>query len=257
MLNQRMTVDGYLYLEQFLDVESVSSARQALLGKLSEGGFVDTHFPLDEAVSRGKRRLPLHDRSSYAKSIRTLPELVALNRHPRLMSFFEQLLGGSILNFEYIWIRAARGGEATGCHYDHVYMGRGTSRLYTIWIPLGEVPLVEGPLAVLEGSQQFDELIQTYGQLDVDRDKDRLDPTLGGWLTLDPNEPQNRYGGRWLSTDFCAGDVLIFPPFTMHCSLDNRSPNNRIRLSIDIRKQLTVDPVDLRWIGVDPTGHGG
>ena len=41
----------------------------------------------------------------------------------------------------------------------------------------------------------------------------------------------------------------------MHCSLDNQSPDNRIRLSIDTRYQPAIDQVDERWIGDDPIAH--
>ena len=37
--------------------------------------------------------------------------------------------------------------EFTGAHYDVVYMGRGTPRLYTSWTPIGDAPLEDGPLA--------------------------------------------------------------------------------------------------------------
>lgn len=136
-------------------------------------------------------------------------------------------------------------------------MGRGTDQLYTSWIPLGDVPRAEGPLAILAGSNDFNDLIQTYGQLDVDRDKAKLDPALHGWLTLNPNAPQRQYGGRWLTSDFHLGDVLIFTMYTLHCSLDNRSPENRVRLSMDIRKQLASEPADSRWVGENAVGHDG
>jgi hypothetical protein len=44
--------------------------------------------------------------------------------------------------------------------------------------------------------------------------------------------------------------------FTLHCSLDNTSPQGRIRLSIDTRYQLKSEPADERWTGEEPFGHG-
>ncbi len=257
VLRKQMAEDGYLYLTDFLDPEDVLKARTELLHKLFEHGFIDPAFPLQDAVSLGRKRLPLNGKSPLSETLRTLPALLALSQHPKLMGFFEAFLGAPILNYDYLWLRAARIGEATGCHYDHVYMGRGTDQLYTSWIPLGDVPRVEGPLAILAGSNHFNFLIQTYGQLDVDRDKDKLDPTLHGWLTLNPNEPCHQYGGRWLTSDFHLGDVLIFTMYTLHCSLDNRSPENRVRLSIDIRKQLASEGADPRWVGENVVGHDG
>jgi ectoine hydroxylase-related dioxygenase (phytanoyl-CoA dioxygenase family) len=134
-------------------------------------------------------------------------------------------------------------------------MGRGTQRLYTAWTPLGDVPFSDGPLAVLEGSHQFEGLLSTYGKLDVDRDKDH-NPYVGGWLTKDPGSVHSTYGGRWLTTEFQPGDVLIFGMFTLHCSLDNTNADQRIRLSTDSRYQLAEEPADERWTGEDPFGHG-
>jgi hypothetical protein len=71
-------------------------------------------------------------------------------------------------------------------------------------------------------------------------------------------EVQARYGSRWLTADdggFRLGDLLVFGMFTMHCSLDNTSPVDRIRLSSDTRYQLASEPVDERWVGEDPIGH--
>lgn len=247
-LGERLERDGYLLFRNWLDIESVLAGRRALAEKLADSGFVDRRYPLLEAVSRGRHPIPLYDDSDDARALRALPELTALNRHPDLDRLVSDLIAGPVLSYDHVWIRAQRLGESTGCHYDHVYMGRGTENVYTLWIPLGDVSREEGSLAMLEGSNHFERLIRTYGQIDVDRDKDRLDPKLGGWLTVDPGEPQKAFGGRWLTTDFHAGDVLLFTTYTLHCSLDNRSPESRVRLSIDIRKQPAGEPADSRWV---------
>ena len=91
----------------------------------------------------------------------------------------------------------------------------------------------------------LEELKNTYGTLDVDRDRDN-NPYGGGWFSKNPAEVQARFGGRWLTTEFQAGDVLVFTMFTLHCSLDNTS--QRIRLSTDARYQPAAAPVDERWV---------
>jgi ectoine hydroxylase-related dioxygenase (phytanoyl-CoA dioxygenase family) len=68
-----------------------------------------------------------------------------------------------------------------------------------------------------------------------------------GWdgaLSKNPVSLRCKYGGRWLSSEFEAGDVLIFGMFTIHASLDNHSSS--IRLSSDSRYQLASEPVDER-----------
>ena len=61
-------------------------------------------------------------------------------------------------------------------------------------------------------------------------------------------------GGRWLTADYQAGDLLIFSIRTVHASLDNGS--DRIRLSSDTRYQRADEPADERWIGDAPIAHG-
>jgi hypothetical protein len=72
----------------------------------------------------------------------------------------------------------------------------------------------------------------------------------GGTFLGDPNQIRRGLGGRWLTTDYRAGDVLIFSIFTVHASLDNRT--NRIRLSSDSRYQPASAPADERWVGENP-----
>ena len=54
--------------------------------------------------------------------------------------------------------------------------------------------------------------------------------------------------------DFHAGDVLLFGMYMMHASTDNHSRG--FRLSSDTRYQLDSEPVDERWVGKNPPGHG-
>jgi hypothetical protein len=63
-----------------------------------------------------------------------------------------------------------------------------------------------------------------------------------------------KLGGRWLTADYRAGDLLLFGMFTMHASSDNHGRG--YRLSTDTRYQLASDPVDERWIGENPIAHG-
>jgi hypothetical protein len=83
--------------------------------------------------------------------------------------------------------------------------------------------------------------------MDVDRDH------VIGSFSNDPIKLVDTFGGQWRTSEFRAGDVLIFGMFTMHGSLNNTS--NRFRLSSDTRYQLKGEPVDDRWIGRKPKAH--
>ena len=139
-------------------------------------------------------------------------------------------------------------GKSSGCHYDNVYMGRGTRDVYTVWTPLGDVPMELGALALCLRSEHFEQVKDVYGTLDVDRDN-----TAGGVLTEDPVEIVDKFGGRWATTNFQAGDIIIFGMFILQFALKNST--NRYRTSMDTRYQLKSEPVDERWVGLKPIGH--
>jgi ectoine hydroxylase-related dioxygenase (phytanoyl-CoA dioxygenase family) len=52
-------------------------------------------------------------------------------------------------------------------------------------------------------------------------------------------------GGRWLWTDYRAGDVVLHSPHLVHASLDNTS--DLMRLSADLRFRRTDGRPDDRW----------
>jgi ectoine hydroxylase-related dioxygenase (phytanoyl-CoA dioxygenase family) len=109
------------------------------------------------------------------------------------------------------------------------------------------VPFEKGPLAMLHGSHRFERIKETYGRMDVDRDH------VTGWFSSDPIEMTERFGGRWMTTEFQMGDALIFGMFSMHGSINNTT--NQFRLSCDTRYQRADEPVDERWIGENPIAH--
>ena len=103
---------------------------------------------------------------------------------------------------------------------------------------------------MLEGSHGNAWMRQRYGDKDADRDK-------LGWLSTNPITLQRKLGGRWLTTDYQAGDVLVFSMYLVHGALDNRSEKGRCRLTSDTRYQLASEPLDERWNGEQPELHGG
>ena len=255
-LRERMQEDGYLLLRDILDHDVVLDARRELLGKLATTGEIDTtNAPLMDAITSGTSLRSDIDIKAFLKDLRTGPAIRHLVHTGNVIDFYTRFLGGTVRPFDYIWLRPVQPGRATGCHIDWVYMGRGTRNLYTSWIPIGDVTLDEGSLMILEGSHKKDEVLAPYRAHDVDRD---TNPKFsGGWFGKDPMAVRNQIGGRWLTTNFKTGDMLLFTAFTMHCSLDNCSPVKRLRLTSDTRYQLASEPADERWVGADPLGHTG
>lgn len=268
----RMAADGYLYLPGYLDRALVRAARRVLCRQLADVSLLDPEYPPEEAVVQreedatvGRR---LGDMVSRNALVRANAPLMRLLYGRRMLAFYKRFLGGPVRHFDYTWLRVVRPGGATASHCDIVFMGRGTQRLYTSWTPLGDIDLRLGGLMILEGSHRIEAIQAGYGRTDVDTYcENRFD---GGWLTPDGarNRPEDatgylsqdhaalraRLGGRWLTAEYRAGDLLVFSMFTVHASIDNRT--DRWRLSTDTRYQLAADPADERWIGPSPIGHG-
>jgi hypothetical protein len=247
-LKARISQDGYLLLRNFFDPETVLKAREAIVSYLSEKNALVSGEPMLEAVMPSTGR---EVRMTGQGVVTHHPDSLALFENKRLFDFFRRYFGEEAVTYDYKWLRAVGNENFTGCHYDVVYMGRGSQRVHTVWIPVGEIPVNQGTLAILEGShnlESFARLRNTYGGLDVDRDMIR-----DGWFSTDPYEITDKFGGRWLTTTFHPGDVLIFSLFTMHASTTNLT--DRFRISCDIRFQPAGEKMDERWAGKKPVGH--
>ncbi len=257
-LRERMEEDGYLYLPGYLDRDNVLEARQVIVDRLDSEDMLDPGHPPIDAVARTDAELKF--RPELASGNEPLARLLY---DGRMIEFYEQFLGGPVLHFDYTWLRAVAPGKGTPPHGDSVFMNRGTSRLYTAWVPLGDISYDIGGLMILEKSHRLEEIKNTYGQRDVDSYCENHDDAAlyasgekwwNGSLSDNPFELQEQLGLRWLSAEFNAGDLLIFTLYTLHGSLDNQS--NHIRISSDSRYQLASEPADERWIGDNPVGHG-
>ncbi len=241
-LRERIQEDGYLLIRGFHNRDAVLKARQEMLEWLASSGRLAPNTLVEDGIigagnkGAGKQGLNLD-----------MPRLLDVVNSNRVMGFFNQFLGGQALTYDVKWLRAVAQGEFTGSHYDVVYMGRGTKNLYTMWTPLGDISYEMGGLTLCLGSQQFEKIKMTYGQMDVDRDK------VVGWFSNDPVEVIEKFGGQWATTEFQAGDALIFGMYVMHGSATNTT--NRYRLSVDTRYQLASEPVDDRWYGENPRMH--
>jgi hypothetical protein len=257
VLHLRMQEDGYLYLPGLLNPEAVWQVRQEIAAQLATEGCLAPGSPVLDCVA--KPGLKMSFRPDLAAQSQALKNLLYSGR---MMEFYRLFLGDEIRHFDFTWLRAVAPGKGTYPHCDIVYMGRGTDAVYTTWTPLGDVSLEMGGLMILEQSHRLDRIKNSYGRRDVDsycgnrKDAQLYASGEKGWngaLSKNPVSLRQRYGGRWLTAEFKAGDVLIFGMFTIHGSLDNHS--RQIRLSSDSRYQLASESIDERWVGKNPIGH--
>jgi hypothetical protein len=246
-LEQRLLEDGYLYLPGLLNRDHVLAARERTLSFMASKMVLDPAVPVLEGVMpRGGRGVNMMGR----KELTHTPEFLAVLEAPELFRFFRDRFGEEARTFDYKWMRAVGNDSYTGCHYDVVYMGLGSQRLHTVWIPFEDVEVERGTLAVCEGSHNlvgFQRLRETYGRMDVDRD------LVEGWFSEDPAEIRRKFGGQWRTSPVRAGDVILFGLWMMHASTTNVT--NRWRLSCDVRYLPASEPADARWMGVDPKAH--
>ena len=250
-LRERMAEDGYLLIRDYLDLEWVMDARRSVLEVLAEHEMIDENHSLMEARAAKSDNGAFRSAIGSHAALGKLPAVRKLVHSGRMIEFYAAFLGGEVRSFDFIWMRVMGPGRSSAPHYDIVYMGRGTMNLYTSWTPLGDAPLSDASLMVLENSHRLEAVKATYGQMDVDKKSNWK--KMGGSYGKDPAAIQKELGCRWLTTDYRAGDLLVFSMYTMHRSLDNRS--DRIRLSSDTRYQLASEPVDERWIGDNPIAH--
>jgi len=259
-LRERMQEDGYLYLPGYLNRDEVLAAREVMLERLAEAGWLDPAYPTMEAVAGDNDTT-----GARPDLVQDNEPLRRLLYSGRMIEFYTRFLGGEVAHFDFTWTRAMRPDAGTPPHCDIVYMGRGTTNLYTSWTPLGDIPYEIGGLMILEKSHRIERLRAGYGSKDADEyctNRRQAAPegdggggniSSGGWLSKNPVKLRDNLGGRWVTTEYRAGDLLVFSVYTVHASLDNHS--NRVRLSSDSRYQLASDPIDERWMGDDPLGR--
>jgi hypothetical protein len=276
LCHQRIQDDGYLYLPGFFRREEVLEARDVVTDRLMANGFLDERFPAGEAVVKNIKIA--NSQSAFRPdgdptTLKTYkaddftgnnPPLEALMHQGKLRHFFEGYFSRDVVYLNYTWFRVVSPGVGTPPHCDIVYMGRGTKNLLTTWLPVGDAPLHVGGLMILENSHKQTDRLRNYLSRDVDEycangpnaekiESGEMMMEWDGWLTKDPVSLREKLGGRWLTADYHAGDVLIFTMHTIHASLDNQS--DRIRLSADFRYQPADEPMDERFAVDNPVPY--
>lgn len=258
-LRRRFASDGYLYMKGYLDRDEVLSARASLTDGLAAAGVLDESHPTIDAICK-----PGAGYVFKPELTNNNPAVQNLLYGERLTEFYRRFFGEDIRHYDFTWLRAIGPGKGTNPHCDLPYMGRGTHSHMTCWLPYGDISFELGGLMVLEGSHKRMDLLENYVYRDVDsfcenKAADAANAKAGKWTfsgTLSHNPPvlRNKFGGRWLTTEYQPGDFLTFGMFLVHASLDNRT-ENRLRISSDSRYQRASEPIDERWVGPNPPGH--
>jgi len=263
-LRRQMAMNGYVYLPGYLGRERVMRGREVFIERLRQLGALDERFdPMEGVVKPGAK---INFAGGVLGDLFPSPQWQAIHdvlyRGP-MMEFFGLYFDAPVRAYDYTWTRQVSPGPATEIHSDVVYMGRGTHELFTAWTPFGDNGFDLGGLLLLEGSNNHDGLAKSYWKRDVDQfceNKPEARSWGKAWGTnggLSGTAAQLRRSlgyDRWVTGDYRMGDVVIFSVYTVHGGTDNRS--DKVRLSTDTRYQRADAPVDERWVGAQPVGHG-
>ena len=251
-LRRRLATDGFVLLRQVVDRDVALDARLEVLERLQAVGEIRP--PASEGIATGtSQRQELEPNlSTFWRSVSQGPRLRAATHGDQMQAVMDLLLGQTAVAHDYLFLRPTVVGRSTGLHYDRPFFARGSDRIFTAWLALGDVAMEEGPLVLLEGSNQFHDLIEQARQIDYES---KESPTVQ--VLSDTVEFARSRHSRLLVTTFSAGDLVVFDMVSMHGTLDNHSATGRIRLTCDVRWQPAKDPVDPRYVGDDPPGTTG
>ena len=251
-LREVLAEDGFALLRGVLPVNDILAARAEITERLAAIGEIAE--PATDAIVTGtSRRTELvPDLGSFWKSVSEGKKLRAVTHGERLVEIMTRIHESPAVGHDLVYLRVASPGRALDLHYDYPFFARGTPNSLTVWIPLGDVPATDGPLFVVEGSNRFQDLISEITAAGEAASTARK---------LAYEQPAYQFAEehrtRLLTTDFRAGDMIIFSLFTAHGSLDNCSPIGRARISCDVRYQRADAPRDERFFGSDPRGFDG
>ncbi len=251
-LREAFDTDGYVLLRSVLPVDDVHAARAEVFERLAAVDEISQPAVAGIATGRSRRAECEPDLGPFWKSVSEGQRLRAVTHGAALQRVAAALFDEPVVGHDFVYLRAAAVGRSLDLHYDYPFFCRLHDRLVTSWIPLGDVPVSDGPIYVVEGSNRFDDLLDDIVGQDAIADRSRKYA-----YESHPADLARSRGTRILTTDFRAGDALIFGMRTAHGSLDNRSTIGRTRLSCDLRYQPSRLPRDERFFGSDPRGVTG
>jgi hypothetical protein len=216
-LRDQFREQGYLLVRELLPRPLVAAVEVEIRALVAAGP--------QEGLGRGM--LP----RQHADTIMNSATFRRVSHGPELFGLFDALFDEPSVTLDYKHFRAVGPGNGTPFHMDRTYMGRGSRRLTTAWVPWHDIDLRTGGVAVVEGSTSlpgFKRVRETYGEQEIH-----------GMLSSDPHECLSYdTAARWLTADYRAGDVLVFPMDLLHGSCTNRNHAGApLRLSSDIRFQ--------------------
>jgi Phytanoyl-CoA dioxygenase (PhyH) len=237
----RYRQDGYLLLRGVLDTGPIWRLREEYFSLFPASYLQEGTGPVAGVYSGHPGDLPQYGVKGHpAHSFVRGQAFAAFTGQPELASLAAAVLGQPVTLIPRKVLRhfdqAAK--QSSRAHIDRAYPSGGDD-MVTVWIPIGDCPVATGGLVYLSGSHRADKAVLNSRGATTDRPHDRRAYSNDlGWTA-------DCLGGRWLWTDFRAGDVAVHGPDLVHASLDTTTAV--MRLSADIRFQRAEAPVRSGW----------
>jgi hypothetical protein len=232
VLRQRLAADGYLFFRGLLPAEQIAAARAGVTSHLVGGGWLDgAGRPAGQR--RGAELAEALADPAFRRALAS-PDFNKIPYLPPLRQLVRTVLGAQAFSYPAKVLRTVypeqRGARTKGRYAHHDYAVSGVQDMLTSWLPLMDIPVRLGGLAVRPGGHLGRPLVPSV-----------LRPAQRGWAT----------------TDYRPGDVIIFHCLTPHAALPNMT--SELRLSGDFRWQLPdrAAPAELVLAPVRPGAGPG
>ncbi len=229
-LRRRIQEDGYLFFKKLQDPDRLLKLRAEMLEPMRAGGWLQPGTELIDGVANIDRRCTEGD-TAYTDVYHNIYALESFHRAghwPEVLEVMEKIIGGPVLphpsKIARIWFPQYTE-HTTPAHQDFVHF-QGAFETFTCWAPVGDCPIELGGLAILPGSHKSNMVFDHHFSLGA------------GNLIVDTEQQ----GSDWLTTNYEAGDSLIFHSLTIHEALPNVTPD-RMRISLDNRYQSLEHPI--------------
>jgi len=229
-LRERIATDGYVFMRGLLDPVAVQAIGAKGLASLQAAGWTERgQDPVTASPRQPIRAIKMRDAFGDRGYMAIVAD-PAFNSLPFISPMAElmaQILGPNgfcyPLKLPRVVYPASLVPHQPGnfVHQDY----NSVQDMFTCWTPLGDVPRTLGGLAIKPGSQHTSRV---------------------------RHRPLNDLEPGWATTDYQAGDVLVFHCLTTHAALPNRE--GRMRFSAEYRWQLADQPAPRRMV-MGPQGH--
>jgi len=219
-LRSAATDQGYLHFRALIPDSLLAPVRAFTREAFAKFGWVHADSdnpPVMKAIPDAKlsaRGWDDRDWVQFQLSFCKHPDFLALAEAPFVMDILDAVMGEAawLASMNFCWIQLPGSPEQTTLpHQDEWYLPS-CDTMWTMWVPLVDMPMEVGPLGVVQGSHRRSV-------------KDHFTAFSG--LQVEPKLD-------WVSNEALAGDVVLFSSRTIHCAWSNVSPT-LAQVSAEIR----------------------